>query len=120
MMASERSVNVGLIGVGGIAAFTHFPGMKTAPGARVIAMTDTDAGLLRQRAQEWAGVKTCETVEELLGTPGLEAVVVATPNCTHRPLVLSAVHARKHVLCEKPIAMNLAEAHEMLDAAKAA
>lgn len=117
-MASERPVNVGLIGVGGIAAFTHFPGLKTAPGARVMAMTDTETTLLEQRAKEWPGVRACRTMDELLDTTGLDAVIVATPNCTHRRLVSEAVHAGKHVLCEKPIAMNLAEAREMLAEAR--
>ncbi|MBI3464329.1 MAG: Gfo/Idh/MocA family oxidoreductase [Planctomycetes bacterium] len=119
-MAEKPNVNVGLIGVGGIAAYVHYPGVQTAPGARVLAMTDTEKSLLQEREREWSGVRSCGTVEELLGTPGLDAVIVATPNCTHLSLVLSAVRAGKHVLCEKPLAMNLGQAREMLDAARAA
>jgi predicted dehydrogenase len=119
-MGTERTVNVGLIGVGGIAAFTHYPGMKTAPGARVIAMTDTDHGLLERRAKEWPELRACSSVEELLGVSGLDAVVIATPNCTHPGLVSLAARAGKHVMCEKPLALNVVEAREMLEAARAA
>ena len=55
-----------------------------------------------------------------VGASASVAVVVATPNYTHHSLVLSAVKAGKHVLCEKPIAMNLAEAREMFEAAQSA
>jgi predicted dehydrogenase len=119
-MPDVQPVNVGLIGVGGIAAFTHYPGLKSAAGASVVAMTDTDAGLLAQRKAEWPEVRSCGDAAELLDTPGLDAVVIATPNCTHRSLVLAAVGAGKHVTCEKPLAMNIAEARDMLAAAKRA
>src|SRR5262245_57392923 len=108
-MANERPVNVGLIGVGGIAAFTHYPGLKTVSGARVIAMTDTEGTLLEQRSKEWPEVRVCRSLEELLDLADLDAVIVATPNSTHRRLVSTAVQAGKHVLCEKPLGMNLTE-----------
>jgi predicted dehydrogenase len=119
-MANERRVNVGLIGVGGIAAFTHYPGVQTAPGARVLGMTDTEPTLLEQRAKEWPESRPCRSVDDLLSLPGLDAVVVATPNWTHCRLVSTAVAAGKHVLCEKPLGMNLAETREMLDLARTA
>ena len=119
-MTNELPVNVGLIGVGGIAGYVHYPGLQTAPGARVAAITDTDQTLLQQRAREWEGVRSFATIEQLLQAPGVDAVIVATPNCTHRPLVLATVRAGKHVLCEKPLAMNLAETREMWHAARAA
>jgi len=117
-MAEERQVNVGLIGVGGIAAFTHFPGLKTAPDARVFAMNDTDPQLLEQRAKDWPGVRACKSAEELLGLTGLHAVIIATPNFTHGKLVSAVVKAGMHVLCEKPLAMNLTEARSMLEEAR--
>jgi predicted dehydrogenase len=119
-MAHESAVRVGLIGVGGIAAFTHFPGLSTAPGAQVVAMTDTDPALLEQRSAEWPEVLSCSSVEDLLELPELDAVVIATPNHTHRALVEAAVQAGKHVLCEKPLALDLPDARAMLDAARTA
>ncbi len=119
-MAADRAINVGLIGVGGIAAFTHFPGIKTAPNARVVAITDTDPKLVEQRRKEWPSVFDYPSVSKLLEAGDVDAVIIATPNCTHRQLVLDAVAAGKHVLCEKPLAMNLAEAREMLGAAREA
>jgi predicted dehydrogenase len=90
----------------------------TAPGARVVAMTDLDKQLLEQRGREWPLVRPHESVDRLLRDPEVHAVIVATPNATHRQLVVAAVAAGKHVLCEKPLAMNLTEAREMLEAAR--
>jgi predicted dehydrogenase len=117
-MSHDQPVNVGLIGVGGIAAFAHYPGLKSARNAPVIAMTDTDAPLLSQRAKEWPQARSCRSVEELLEVKDLHSVIVATPNFTHRRLVLAALDAGKHVLCEKPLGMNLTETREMLDRAR--
>jgi predicted dehydrogenase len=118
-MTREQTVNVGLIGVGGIAAFTHFPGLKTVNGARVTAMTDTDASLLQQRGKEWPDTRVWPSADELLERGQVDAVVVATPNVTHRRLVARAIECGKHILCEKPLAMNVTEAREMLEMARA-
>jgi predicted dehydrogenase len=119
-MADERTVNVGLVGVGGIAGFNHFPGIKTAPGGRVVAMTDVAPQLLDERSREWPGVRAYPDMHGLLAHPGLDAVIIATPNVTHRPLVVAAAQAGKHVLCEKPLAMSSDEARVMLAAARTA
>jgi predicted dehydrogenase len=80
-------------------------------------MTDTDPGLLARRSSEWPELRACGSADELLAIPDLNAVVVATPNCTHARLTSAAARAGKHVLCEKPLAMSLAESREMLVAA---
>ncbi len=60
------------------------------------------------------------SAEEMLANERLDVVSVATPNKYHRELTLAALQAGCHVLCEKPMAMNAAEAREMLAAAEAA
>jgi predicted dehydrogenase len=57
---------------------------------------------------------------ELMAQPDVNAVIIATPNFTHAPIALAAIAAGKHVLCEKPIAMNHAESVAMLTAAEKA
>ena len=119
-MADERSLGVGLIGVGAIAELVHHPGVHTVPNARVVAMSDTDSALLKRRREQWPGVRCYSEAEALLDDREVEAVVIATPNYLHRPLALAAIRAAKHVLCEKPIALDANEANQMVEAARAA
>jgi len=116
----SNEIRIGLIGAGGIAAYVHFPGFKTAPGARVVAVADPDHGLLAKRKAEWGGIRTHTDPMELLRAQDIDAVVVATPNFMHAPLAIEAARQGKHVLCEKPLAMSLAEARTMLAAAQKA
>ena len=66
----------------------------------------------------WEGYET--DYHELVARPDIQLVDVSTPGDTHNEIVLAALAAGKHVLCEKPLANNLAEAREMLDAARRA
>jgi predicted dehydrogenase len=114
------TLRVGLIGCGGIALQNHLPGLAMCPDVAVTALCDTDPAVL-ERARAQTGVRvTSSNYLELVQRDDVDALIVATPNVTHRPIVLAAVAAGKHVLCEKPLAMNYAEAREMADAAERA
>jgi predicted dehydrogenase len=119
-MNQTPSLQVGIVGAGYIAGYVHYPGFQTNTSARVVALADPDPALLRQRAAEWRGVRTYSDAEDLLRDPAVQAVVLATPNHLHPPLAISAAHLGKHVLCEKPIALALPQAREMLQAAQVA
>jgi predicted dehydrogenase len=115
-----KTVGVAMIGCGGIALQNHLPGFAFCPQARVVALCDSNPQVL-ERAKAQTGISAASTdYQEILKQPGVDAVVIATPNFTHAPIALAAIAAGKHVLCEKPIAMNLAEAQQMLAAAEAA
>jgi predicted dehydrogenase len=112
-MNSEAKVRVGLLGSGSVACRVHLPGLRSCPGVEVVAVAsvDDDAG-------EKTGVTPVyRSYQELLEQPGIDAVVIATPNHLHREMALAALAAGKHVLCEKPLALNAAEGEEMLAAA---
>ena len=64
------------------------------------------------------GIRVYASVEELLADSSVEVVVVATPNDSHKELVISALDAGKHVICEKPVEMSVKAYDEMCDAAK--
>ncbi|MDP7449117.1 MAG: Gfo/Idh/MocA family oxidoreductase [Candidatus Latescibacteria bacterium] len=105
---SQATLQVGLIGVGGVCAAVHFPGLSRIPGVEIAALCDPDAALLESRRVEWGVERTTADVDEFLKTD-LDAVVIATPNHLHRGLIERALEAGCHVMCEKPLGMDLAE-----------
>jgi predicted dehydrogenase len=115
-----KKIGVAMIGCGGIALQNHLPGFALCPEAQVVALCDTSPAVLERAKTQTAISAAFSDYQEALKHPAVDAVVIATPNFTHAPISLAAVKAGKHVLCEKPIAMNLAEAKQMLAAAQAA
>ncbi len=116
----ESRVGVGIIGVGGISGYVHLPGLKLLPEAEIVALCDSDEDLLRERARAYGVAHTFADYHGLLALPAVDAVVVATPTVLHAPIALAAVAAGKHVLVEKQLAMNYAEARGMYEAAERA
>jgi predicted dehydrogenase len=113
-----KSIGVAIIGCGGITLQNHLPGLALCPQARVVALCDTDRAVL-DRASQHCGVKACfSDYKEVVGRDDVSAVIIATPNILHAPIALAAIDAGKHVLCEKPLAMNFAEALRMYRAAE--
>jgi len=114
---STRTIGVAIIGCGGITLQHHLPGIALCPEARLVALCDPDAATLETaRQQTGVGVATTRC-EEVVRREDVHAVIIATPNCTHAPLAHAAIAAGKHVLCEKPLAMNANEARRMAEAA---
>ena len=112
------TIGVAIIGTGGIALANHLPGFAMCPDTRVAALCDADARVLEE-ARRVSGVSVAETdYRRVVTRDDVQAVVIATPNHVHAPIALAAIDAGKHVLCEKPIAMDLAEAKGMLAAAQ--
>lgn len=115
-----NTIGVAIIGCGGITLQNHVPGLTLCPDAKLIALSDCNPTAL-QKASEQTGVKIISTdYKTIVNRDDVHAVVVATPNYTHAEIVHAAVGAGKHVLCEKPLAMNYAEALGMYEAAERA
>ena len=114
-------VRVGIIGLGAWGSRAHLPALAGLPDAEVIAVADPDEEAARTAATQF-GVERVETDPGLLlrNPDGLDAVVIATPDDTHRDLAVAAFEAGLHVLCEKPIAYSVREGEEMLAAAERA
>jgi len=119
-MSDQEEVRIGLVGVGGIAGYVHYPGVGTAPRAKIAAIADPDKELLARRKAEWGDVRAFDEPTDLMQQEDIDAVIVATPNLMHAPLSIGAARNGKHVLCEKPLAMDLPEAKRMLEATQAA
>src|SRR4051812_35517000 len=110
-------LRIALVGCGGIALQNHLPGLALCPDVEVAGLCDTDPACLA-RAQAQTGVKIASTdFREVVSRDDINVVIIATPNVTHRPIALAAIAAGKHVLCEKPLAMNYPDAREMALAA---
>ena len=116
----ESRVGVGVIGVGGISSYVHLPGLRLCPRAEIVAVCDADGNLARQRAAEYDVPHVFTDYRDLLRLPAVDAVVVATPTVLHAPIALAAIAAGKHVLVEKQLAMDYAEAVTMYEAAERA
>jgi predicted dehydrogenase len=115
----DEATDLGVVVVGtGFGARVHVPALQAA-GFTVRALVGRDPERTARRAQR-LGVPTAGSLEEALAWPGVDAVTVATPPATHCALVLQALDADKHVLCEKPFAADAAEAKAMLAAAEVA
>lgn len=116
----ESRVGVGVIGVGGISSYKHLPGLRLCPQAEIVALCDSNADLARQRAAEYGVSQVFNDYQDLLRLPSVDAVIVATPTVLHAPIALAAIAAGKHLLVEKQLAMDYAEARRMYTAAERA
>lgn len=111
-------VNYAIIGAGAVADYHHVPGINLDPRSKLVAVCDPNQSLLEQRGREW-GIDTLTTdFNEIASNPDVDAVIIATPNDTHLQIALACVAAGKHVMCEKPLALNAADAMTMYQAAR--
>lgn len=112
-------VRIGLIGTGLMAA-SHARLLRKLPGARLVAAADLDAARAEAFAREHGIPAAYAGPEPLLRAGACDAVIVVTPDAAHKPVTLAALRAGCHVLCEKPLALNHAEACAMVRAARRA
>jgi len=115
-----KTVRVGLIGAGGIAQAAHVPGYKAQEDVELVAVCDVVPGKAAAVAAEVGIPSAYDSYAEMLENESLDAVSVCTPNMAHKEATLAALACGLHVLCEKPIAMNLQEGREMVAAAREA
>ena len=115
-----RLIKVGIIGCGGIANGKHMPSLKKVKDCEMVAFCDIIPERAQQAAKDFGtpDAKVYTDYKELLKDPEIEVVHVCTPNRSHSFITVDALEAGKHVMCEKPMAINSVEAKKMLDAAK--
>ena len=116
----EKKLRIGIIGCGGIATSKHMPSLAKVKEVEMVAFCD----IIEERAIDAAkrfgaeGSKTYVDYKELLKDETIDVVHVCTPNRSHSFITVDSLHAGKHVMCEKPMAINSVEAKKMVDAAK--
>jgi D-xylose 1-dehydrogenase (NADP+, D-xylono-1,5-lactone-forming) len=94
------------------------PAIAASSNGRVVAIASREPERAKHMADGFDGAHAAASYDALLADPDVDAVYIPLVNSDHKPWTLRALEAGKHVLCEKPLAMNAAEAEEMAAAAK--
>jgi len=115
---SEKTLKIGIIGSGGIAQGQHIPGYQKVPGVEVIATCDVREETARAAADKFKIHHVFTDYKEMLRLKDIDAVSVCTPNAFHHDPTVAALSAGKHVLVEKPIAMNVKQGLSMCKTAR--
>ncbi len=112
-----EKVKWGILGTANIAKICMIPGMKQADNCELYAIAGRNPEKARQFASEFGIEKAYGSYEELLQDKAVQAVYIPLPNNLHLKWVEAALRAGKHVLCEKPLALNAREARKMYQTA---
>jgi len=115
-----KSVNIGIVGCGGIANAKHLPALKNIEEVRLTAFCDIIPERAEKAAKEFGTEKAAvyKDYRKLLEDKTIDVVHVLTPNREHCEITVAALEAGKHVMCEKPMAKTYADARKMLEAAE--
>ena len=114
------TIGIGLIGASSIARDTMIPAMRNHPECEVVSVFSSNPERGKSYAAENNIPRAANSVAKLLADTDVHAVYVSTTNELHHQQVLAAAKAGKHILCEKPLAMSLNEAQEMIAACREA
>ena len=107
------SIKMAIIGMGGMAGW-HFKTIEGhVEGIEVTAGYDINPETRKKRKEEW-GITVYETAEEIYADPNIDIVLIATPNDVHAEYAIACMRAGKHVVCEKPVTMNVKELEEVI------
>ena len=112
-------VRWGLIGAGDVVRKRVAAALRDAPGSALAAVSRARADLAESSAKAFGAERWHARWEDLVRDPGIDAVYVATPVHLHAAQTIAAAEAGKHVLCEKPMAMDVAECDRMIAACRA-
>jgi len=114
----EEKVKWGIMGTAGIASWGTIPGMQKAENCELYAIAGRSLEKAEAFRERFGFRKAYQGYEALLADPEVEAVYIPLPNDIHCEWVIKALRAHKHVICEKPLAMNEGEVRRMFAAAR--
>jgi D-xylose 1-dehydrogenase (NADP+, D-xylono-1,5-lactone-forming) len=107
-----------VLGAAWIAGVAVLPAIGASKNGRLVAIASRDVQRAQRLAEQHSGARAAGSYDEVLSDPRVDAVYIPLVNSDHKEWTLRALAAGKHVLCEKPLAMNAAEAEEMAAAAE--
>ena len=117
-MSKARIIKLGIIGCGGIAFGKHMPALAQIENVQMVAFCDIIGEQAENACKQYGceGAKTYVDYHEMLKDESIEVIHVCTPNRSHADISVAALESDKHVMCEKPMAINYQDAKRMLDA----
>jgi len=111
-----KNIRWGILGVAKIATNKVIPAMQRASNVEIVAIASRDLDKAKAAAEQLGIPQAYGSYEELLADPSIDAIYNPLPNHLHVPWSIRAAEAGKHVLCEKPIALSVAEARDLIAA----
>jgi len=116
-MAKEE-IGIGIVGTGHIAQIAYLPALKKVEGAKILALCDSETAKARSLAEKHGIPRWTTRFEDLLQMEEVKGIVITTPNYLHHPMVLASLEFGKHVLCEKPIALDRKSVEDLVNLSK--
>jgi len=115
MSRTNNKLRIGIVGAGAIVRDRHLPGLKKHPEVEIVAVSNSTYESAEKFCQENAPHATpMANWADLLSVPELDIIWIGTPPYMHSAVTVSALEAGKHVLCEKPLSVTVAEAKSLL------
>jgi predicted dehydrogenase len=114
----NRTLGVGLLGYAPSVGKVHGLGVGVTPGLVLRAACDLNPARLKQAERDFSELKTYESAEDLANDTSVDVVIIATAPNSHANLAVQMMEAGKHVVCEKPLAMNRKETAAMVEMAE--
>lgn len=114
----KEKTKIAVIGLGGIAQLVHLPLLSKIDSVELVAVSEVSKSRLKLVGDKFNVKKQFSDFKKMLDEIEVDAVVISTPTNTHKDIAVECLNRKIHVLIEKPIALNFAEAKEIDDAAK--
>jgi predicted dehydrogenase len=117
-VSEAREVRIGVLGLGAIAQVVHLPILSQMPGVRLVAVCDVDHAKARMIAARFGIPRVPQNDEQVFRSDDLDAIVICTPSHLHHSQSIAALQSGKHVLVEKPLALDADSAAKVIAAAE--
>mgnify|MGYP002265839601 CR=1 FL=1 len=114
----KENTKIAVIGLGGVAQLVHLPILSKINSVDIVAVSELNKTRLRTVAEKFNIKERFTDFQEMIGKVEFDAAIISTPTNTHKDIAVELLNKGKHVLIEKPIALNFGEAKEIDDAAK--
>lgn len=113
-----RQLGWGIVGIGNHVGRRMAQAFRHANQCRLVAACSRSLEKARDFAEKYGATHACDSFEDMLRNPAVDAVYIATPNNLHAPQTIQAAKAGKHVLCEKPMALAERDCEDMIEACR--
>ena len=113
---TQQTIRIGIVGAGGNTISRHIPGFQAIPGVEILSVCNRSLESSCRVVEQFGIPKTFSSWRDLVTDADINAVLIGTWPYLHHPVTMTALALDRHVLCEARMAMNAAEAHDMLAA----